>query len=82
MFGFSKTATLVSYVSKRGKNILLLSSMHFDDKIDQSSEEQHKPEIITYYNATKSGVDTVDQLCATYNCARNTRRWPMVIFFP
>ncbi|XP_066248793.1 piggyBac transposable element-derived protein 4-like [Euwallacea similis] len=81
MFGFNKTATLVSYVPKKGKNVLLLSSMHFNDKIDQRTRELHKPEMMSYYNATKSGVDTVDQLCAIYNCARNTRRWPMVIFF-
>lgn len=81
MFGYSETATLISYVPKKRKNVLLLSSLHFDDAIDQDTGDQHKPEIITYYNKTKSGVDTLDQLCATYNCARNTRRWPMVIFF-
>lgn len=29
----------------------------------------------------KGGVDVVDRLCANYNCARATRRWPMVIFY-
>lgn len=37
--------------------------------------------MITFYNATKGGVDSADQLCGEYNCARNTRRWPMVIFY-
>lgn len=23
----------------------------------------------------------VDQLCSTYNCARSTQRWPMVVFY-
>lgn len=26
-------------------------------------------------------MDIVDQLCQKYNLARNTRRWPMVIFY-
>lgn len=34
-----------------------------------------------HYNKTKGGVDVVDRLCANYNCARMTRRWPMVIFY-
>jgi hypothetical protein len=40
-----------------------------------------KPEIIQYYNRTKGGVDTLDQLCATYTCGRSTRRWPLCIFY-
>ncbi|XP_039298345.1 uncharacterized protein LOC120354770 [Nilaparvata lugens] len=40
-----------------------------------------KPEIVTFYNQTKSGVDTADQMCMTYSVSRNTKRWPMVIFF-
>ncbi|KAB0805400.1 hypothetical protein PPYR_02396 [Photinus pyralis] len=81
MFGFQEETTILSYVPKKGKNVILASSMHHDDKIDMSTGEKFKPEIITFYNCTKGGVDTVDKLCATYNVARNTRRWPMVIFF-
>lgn len=33
------------------------------------------------YSATKGSVDTVDKMCETYNCARGTNRWPMVIFY-
>lgn len=33
------------------------------------------------YNQTKGGIDTVDKLCATYDCARKTRTWSMVIFY-
>jgi hypothetical protein len=43
--------------------------------------QMQKPEIVTFYNATKSGVDVVDKLCATYSVARNTKRWPMTIFY-
>ena len=37
--------------------------------------------MITSYNKTKGGFDVVDKLCASYTCARNMRRWPMVIFY-
>ncbi|KAJ8927744.1 hypothetical protein NQ314_019748 [Rhamnusium bicolor] len=32
------------------------------------------------YNSTKCRVDVVDELCVTYNIARSTRTWAMVIF--
>ena len=63
------------------KLVLLLSSMHNDDKIDESTGDEKKPEMITCYNKTKGGVDVVDKLCASYTSARSTRRWPMVIFY-
>lgn len=81
LFGYSDDVTIVSYVPKKNKNVILASSMHHDDAIDESTGEFNKPEIITFYNATKGGVDTLDQLCENYNVARHTRRWPMVIFY-
>lgn len=81
LFGFQEKCTLVSYVPKKGKNVLLISTLHNDDKIDHDSGDLQKPEIITFYNLTKGGVDVVDEMGATYSCARKTRRWPMVIFY-
>lgn len=81
MFGFQKDITIVSYIPKKGRNVILASSQHHDDEIDMSTNEKVKPSIITFYNQTKGGVDTLDKLCATYDVARNTRRWPMVIFY-
>ena len=55
---------------------MLLSSQHLGEgRLDQT-----KPEIVTYYNSTKGGVDTLDKLISTYTCKRRTRRWPMVVF--
>nr|XP_023026647.1 piggyBac transposable element-derived protein 4-like [Leptinotarsa decemlineata] len=71
MFAFQKNATLVSYIPKKNKNILLVSGIHFDDKIDENT---NKPEIIIDYNQTKGGVDCVDKLCAAYDVSRNSRR--------
>ncbi|XP_069596256.1 piggyBac transposable element-derived protein 4-like [Ranitomeya imitator] len=81
MFGFNDGKVLVSYIPREKKNVILVSSLHDDDAIDPGSGVQKKPEVITFYNLTKSGVDTLDQMCAAYSVSRNTKRWPMVIFF-
>lgn len=52
----------------------MISSLHYDDEIDIDSGPKQKPAIVTFYNMTKGGVDVVDQMCATYNVARNVRR--------
>lgn len=78
-FGFQKKITILSYVSKRKKCVLLLSTMHHGDNILEG--EKKLPEMISFYNSTKGAVDTTDQLCGNYNVARNCRRWPLVIFY-
>ncbi|XP_063222178.1 piggyBac transposable element-derived protein 4-like isoform X4 [Bacillus rossius redtenbacheri] len=81
LFGFCKDVTLVSHVPKKGKVVILLSTMHHDAKIDESTGQKKKPEIITDYNLTKGGVDMVDQLSSLYDVSRNSRRWPLTVFF-
>lgn len=79
LFGFQKENTLVSYCPKKGKIVLLLSSMHHDDTVDDTDKKL--PEIISFYNFTKCGVDVVDELSASYNVSRSSRRWPLTVFF-
>ncbi|UYV72184.1 hypothetical protein LAZ67_9002121 [Cordylochernes scorpioides] len=81
VFGFQSEMTLLSYKSKENKVVLMLSTLHHDANIDDSTGELKKPEMIMFYNMTKGGVDMMDEMTATYNCARNSRRWPMVIFY-
>ena len=81
LFGFQKDIMLVSYVPKPKKTVILVSTLHVDKEIDPNSGEQQKPSVITFYNVTKGGVDTADQMCATYNVARNIKRWLMTVFF-
>jgi len=78
IFGFDSTKTLVSYFPKNKKCVLLLSTMHSDDAVDK---ETGKPEIILFYNSTKGGTDTFDQLCHAYTATRSTRRWPLRYFY-
>lgn len=79
-FGFNGNMTMVSYVQKKGKAVVLLSTMHDDRAVDESSQKK-KPEVIQYYNKTKGGVDTMDQMVSNYSCQRRTRRWPMVLWY-
>lgn len=78
-FVFAENITLCSYVPKKNKAVILLSSMHHDAEI--SAEEHKKPQIILDYNSTKGGVDNLDKLVQAYSCQRKTNRWPLVVFF-
>ena len=78
-FGFQKEKTLVSHVPNRNKAVILLSTEHHSKKV--VLQEAKKPEIIMAYNATKGAVDTLDKMAVQYSCKRNTRRWPMNVFF-
>lgn len=77
VFGFSGQQTLVSYVPKKNKAVILLSTLHHDKVV---AGDKFKPEIILHYNQTKSGVDNLDHLITNYTCKRKTNRWPMVLF--
>jgi hypothetical protein len=76
-----KKQELFFYIPKKGKNDILISSLHFDDAIDCKTGRQLKPEVVAFYNRIKFGVDTVDQMCSTYNVVQSSRCWLMVIFY-
>ena len=67
---------LLSYVPKRNKNVLMMSSLHSSISITDCHK---KPTVITDYNKHKGGVDTLDENCEEFSCLRKTNRWPMVI---
>ncbi|XP_057685155.1 piggyBac transposable element-derived protein 4-like [Corythoichthys intestinalis] len=78
-FGFNGNMTMVSYVQKKGRAVVLLSTMHDDKAVDDTPKK--KPDVIHYYNRTKGGLDTTDQMVGTNTCKRRTRRWPMVLWY-
>ncbi|KAJ4442885.1 hypothetical protein ANN_04478 [Periplaneta americana] len=80
IFGFQDRLTLTTYVPKPGKVVLVASTMHYDDELDPDTREEKIPEI-TFYSATKGGIDVVDELCGTYSVSRKSRRWPLTVFF-
>ncbi|KAJ8393710.1 hypothetical protein AAFF_G00057630 [Aldrovandia affinis] len=66
------TTTLVSYLPKKNKNVVLLSTLHTE--ADISDREDRKPGIILDYNCNKGGVDNLDKVIGTYSCRRMTAR--------
>lgn len=62
VFAFTKNTTAVSYVPKRGRNVILISTRHREAVVTEGPKK--KPEIITDYNRCKGGVDNLDKVCA------------------
>lgn len=81
LFGFTKDGVLVCYKAKPNKIVLLYSTMHSDGAIDAETGDLAKPELMTFYNMTKCGVDVVDEMKGTYSVSRVSCRWPLTIFF-
>ncbi|XP_055936820.1 piggyBac transposable element-derived protein 4-like [Argiope bruennichi] len=81
LFGFQKNIMILSYMTKKNNCVNLLSTMHNDNHIDESTGDLKKPEVITFYNMTKGAVDVVDEMGGSYSVARISNRWPMVLFF-
>ena len=78
-FVYHKDTTMVSYIAKKNKSVLLLSNYHHDGSISDTYKQ--KPQLILDYNRHKCGVDVLDQLLKGHRPYRATRRWPCVLFF-
>jgi len=80
IFAFrDKKLMLASYCPVKSKVVLLLSTKHHSRSV--STERSQKPEVISFYNTTKGGVDTVDQMVRRYSVKRQTRRWTLSLFY-
>ena len=73
IFGSLNDAMIALYWPKKDCVVNMLSTMHSLSEIASNSAEK-KPEVILYYNSTKSGVDILDNMVQTYTCKRMTRR--------
>ena len=63
LFEFSKDFTLVSYVPRKNRSVVLLSLLHHDAVVCDNTE---KLEIMEYYDKPKGAVDTLHKMCAPY----------------
>ncbi|XP_072398098.1 uncharacterized protein [Diabrotica undecimpunctata] len=66
IFGYGKDCLLLSYVPKKNKNVLMLSTFLDDNTIDEETGENFKPQVILFYKTTKGAVDIVDQMKCNY----------------
>jgi len=78
-FAFQKDVTVCSYVPKKNKFVIMLSSMHLIGEVDNT--KALKPEIINYYNKTKDGVDNMDKMVSVYSVQQKTLRWTLAFFY-
>ncbi|KAG5896924.1 hypothetical protein JTB14_028152 [Gonioctena quinquepunctata] len=60
LFGFNKDMTIVPNVPRKNKCEILGPTMHHDDEIDDTTDEQRKLEIMTFYNTIEGGEDVCD----------------------
>ena len=72
---------LASYSKKKGKNVLIMSTQHVEPLVATGQHRKAKPEVMLFYNETKGGIDTVDQMLDYYSCRASTKRWSMTVFF-
>ena len=73
-----RPSCIVSYQCKKNRSVLLISSLHLSKRIDDT--EKKRPEIVSYYNSNKCGVDVVDQMTRLYSTKTPSRRWPMAVW--
>lgn len=78
LFDNENKISMVSYVPKKNKFVLLISSAHMNRNV--STDDAKKPVMILDYNKTKCGVDLADQMIGAYTCKRKTNRWPVALF--
>lgn len=78
MFCYDGPLTLLSYKPKKSKIVYVLSSCNEVGTVNLTTK---KPSMIEFYNSTKGGVDTFDQICSNMSCNRKTNRWPMCLFY-
>ena len=76
-YNYEDKVTLLCQRVKSTKRIQILSTVHHNPTVI----ENQKSHIHMYYNSTKGGVDTFDQICSALNCSRKTRRWPLCVFY-
>lgn len=70
LYEFTNDIILLSYVPKKNKAVLLVSSMQHTKSM---ATEMNKPKIVALYNTTKGGVDSIDHKCTNYSTNRRSR---------
>lgn len=84
VFCTSPLIMLCSYIPKRSKFVLLMSSIVGETKmvsVKSKNIVEKKPFIVHEYNKQKCGVDVFNRGITNFSCARTTRRWPLRMFY-
>lgn len=68
--------TLQSFIPRKNKSLLFISTRHHSNNVDSRGLS----EINTFYNKTKFGIDSIDQIIANSSCKRKTKKWTVALF--
>ena len=80
LYEHQKKVLLLSYVPKKNKGVLMMSSFH--QKLDiQTETEDKKSQLIIGYNSGKGSVDIMDSRIEDFTCKRKTNRYAMLMLF-
>lgn len=60
IFAFTRNTTAVSYIRKKNKNVILISTKHREAATEE--DDKQKPQMIKDYNRCKGGVDNLDKV--------------------
>ena len=74
------TSYTVTTKSKGKKGCLILSSMRPMDACT-NNDDKFKPQIFKFYDFTKGGTDTVDQMNDFFTTRAKSNRWAMVVLY-
>lgn len=66
--------TLVSHVPKKNCAVIILPTIHHTKEAYVNNKD--KSEINLYWNSTKGGVTTLDQMVHDYSVRYKTNKWP------
>lgn len=81
---YTAELTLLSLKVTKKKVVLLLSTQHGDSRnvihTGRDGKEKSIPEIVNDYNATKGGVDTMDEMLKAYRSYKRSARYTVVLF--
>ena len=80
LFSASENIMMCSYKAKKAKSVYLLSSMHNVERVKEK-DPKRRPEATLFYNETKGGVDTADEILRGYSTKAASSRWPLAAFF-
>ena len=77
-FGFHDKISICSYVPKKNKAVILLSTEHYSKACKGVAR---KPAALSFYDQHKPGVDCMEQMLSHFSTKRSTKRWTLAFFY-
>lgn len=79
MFAFHRNKALISYVPKRSKNVVILSTKHREPEKEKKGKK--RPQALLDYYSCKGAVDNHEKYASTYSGRRTSHSWAQALFY-